>query len=161
MQIQLFQFNAELYSLSELTGIELKLVEESFQCFNKSYAPYSQFLVSAVALLEDGQLISAGNQENASYGATICAERVLLSTISAQFTHQNIAAICVNYLPPNQPENSKTISPCGICRQALLEQETKQKKEISLFFTGPNKQVIKLSSVKHLLPYYFGSEYLH
>ncbi|MCX8472383.1 MAG: cytidine deaminase [Sediminibacterium sp.] len=160
MREQIFQFKYETFLLSELTGIELSLVEESFNCFNKSYAPYSQFLVSAVALLADGQIVSAGNQENASYGATICAERALLSTISAQFTNQIIKAICVNYSPLNQTSFSKPISPCGICRQVLLEQESKQNQEIIIYLTGPNKDVIKIASAKHLLPHYFGSEYL-
>jgi cytidine deaminase len=85
-----------------------------------AYAPYSRFRVGAVVLADDGRLFSGCNVENASYGLCLCAERnALASAIAAgarRFTA--VAVTCLDASPALGPEGR---SPCGACRQWLLE----------------------------------------
>jgi cytidine deaminase len=85
-----------------------------------AYAPYSRFRVGAVVLADDGRLFSGCNVENASYGLCLCAERnALASAIAAgarRFTA--VAVTCLDASPSLGPEGR---SPCGACRQWLLE----------------------------------------
>lgn len=78
----------------------------------RAYAPYSRFLVGAAVLTESGEIYSGCNVENASFGLTICAERVTLSTaIAAGQTRFRALAVCAHPLA----------SPCGSCRQFIVE----------------------------------------
>jgi cytidine deaminase len=85
-----------------------------------AYAPYSQFRVGAVVVADDGRLFPGCNVENASYGLCLCAERnALASAIAAgarRFTA--VAVTCLDASPSLGPEGR---SPCGACRQWLLE----------------------------------------
>ena len=127
-----FEFQYQVYDdISELNEKDTRLLKEARSVTKQAYAPYSNFHVAAVALLSNGEIVSGTNQENASFPVGICAERVLLGT--AAMLHPTIAieSIAVSY----NSENVKTdhpISPCGMCRQALLEYETRLKKPIRL-----------------------------
>ena len=98
------------------------LLDAARQATTNAYAPYSKFLVAAAARLDSGEIICGTNQENASYPAGICAERVLLSAIASQHRGAVITTIAISYQNQNGP-SEKPISPCGICRQSLLEYE--------------------------------------
>jgi len=79
----------------------------------KAYAPYSKFRVGA-AVQMSGQVFEGANVENASYGLTICAERVAVFAAALAGAHRLEAiAVCSDASPPS--------SPCGACRQVLLE----------------------------------------
>lgn len=78
----------------------------------RAYAPYSKFHVGAALLTADGEIFAGCNVENASYGLTICAERVAIGTAVAA-GHKQIVAIAV--------ATSGGHSPCGACRQVLSE----------------------------------------
>ena len=77
-----------------------------------AYAPYSKFQVGAAVLTADGKIFAGCNVENASYGLTICAERVAVGTAVAA-GHKEIVAVAV--------VSSGGHSPCGACRQVLSE----------------------------------------
>ena len=80
----------------------------------RAIAPYSHFLVGAALLTRDGQIIKGCNVENASYGLTVCAERVaLLKALSDG--HRDFAAIAV------VADTESPTPPCGPCRQLLWE----------------------------------------
>jgi cytidine deaminase len=80
----------------------------------RAHAPYSRFHVGAALLCEDGTVIPGCNVENASYGATICAERTAVAGAVAQGRTRFIAIAVAG------PENI-ALGPCGICRQVLSE----------------------------------------
>lgn len=117
-----------------------KLIEEAKRVMKYAYAPYSHFQVGAALLCKNGQVFTGCNVENASYGATCCAERTAIGkAISEGIVEFEKIAIVAS--------DGGFTAPCGICRQVLFE-------------FMPNGQVvlgnavgeIELFSVKELLP---------
>lgn len=141
-----------------LSSDDLKLLQEARTATANAYAPYSKFNVGAVMLLENGQLVRGTNQENASYPVGICAERVALSAASSLYPGVAVKTIAVSY--HNLSGSSDTpISPCGICRQSLSEQENRQPGQpIRLIMGGLTGKVIILETTRHLLPFGFSAE---
>jgi cytidine deaminase len=134
---------------NELTNAEQELVNESVKASQLAYAPYSNFKVGASLRLSNGTIISGSNQENASFPVGICAERVALANHAMQYPNTTIEsiAIYVNNKPSQPPA-----APCGMCRQALYEQEAKQKTPIRLLLKGNGNEIVAVNSVKDLLP---------
>ena len=89
-----------------------ELVKAALEVRDHAYAPYSKFLVGAALVTEDGTVFTGTNVENASYGLTICAERVAACTAAAA-GHRKISAVAV--------ATTGGASPCGACRQFLSE----------------------------------------
>jgi homotetrameric cytidine deaminase len=95
---------------------QAELLAAAQQAAQQAYAPYSGFRVGAALLLEDGDIVTAANVENASYGLSICAERSAVARAIAQHGPTlRIQAVAVINL------NSAPSSPCGACRQVLSE----------------------------------------
>ena len=92
----------------------------------QAYAPYSNFHVGAVAKLENGEIVAGTNQENASYPVGICAERVLLGSAATLHPDVAIESIAISY-NSEKVKSDHPISPCGMCRQSLLEYENGKK----------------------------------
>src|SRR3954463_8926220 len=120
MKSRQFNFLFEVYnSTDELNKDDAQLLHEAKTATNNAYAPYSNFFVGAAAKLKNGTIITGSNQENASFPVGICAERVLLSSVSSQCPAEIIDTIAVSYDNRNG-ESNKPISPCGVCRQTLF-----------------------------------------
>lgn len=93
-----------------------KLVERAKQAAKNSYSPYSKFRVGAALQLNNGEVVTGANVENASLGLTICAERAALVRAVSQFGPKiRVAAVAVANL------NGRPSPPCGACRQMLAE----------------------------------------
>lgn len=155
-----FKFDYEVYdSIDELSEEDAKLVKKARKATEMAYAPYSNFHVGAVAMLQNGKVVTGTNQENASYPVTICAERSLLSTAASLFPNVAIKTMAISYL--NNAENTKSekpISPCGMCRQSILEYENRTKAPIRIILSGIKGKIYIINSVKDLLPLSFTSE---
>lgn len=148
-----FQYQV-LENASELSPEDAQLLLNARAATSKAYAPYSQFQVGAVAMLNNGEMIAGSNQENASYPVGICAERVLLSAVSSLYNGVAIKAIAISY--HNLKGDSKNpVSPCGICRQSLLEQTIRQNQPIKLILSGMEGVVYILEDAAALLPLSF------
>ena len=100
--------------MHDLTNEERDLVRKAVEARDSAYAPYSRFRVGAAVLGEDGRIFTGGNVENASYGLTVCAERVAVFKAVSEGT-RNFTAIAV------AAEGEGPVSPCGACRQVLAE----------------------------------------
>lgn len=135
------------------------LIKEAEKALASSYSPYSGFTVGAAVLLEDGQIIHGSNQENASYPAGLCAERVALFQIGARFPQKKIVALAV-IAKRRDDTNLKGAGPCGMCRQVMLEFEQKQKAPYTVLFKEENGGWIKTKSASTLLPFSFGKDNL-
>ncbi|HRH59432.1 MAG TPA: cytidine deaminase [Chitinophagaceae bacterium] len=155
MQQKQISFAYDLYNAAvELPAADAALVAAARNSTNNAYAPYSHFYVGAAARLVNGEIITGSNQENASYPVGICAERVLLSAASSQFPGTAIEAIAVSYSNHNG-ESNVPLSPCGMCRQSLVEYEDRQHSEIKIILSGMEGEVFVMHGAKHLLPLSF------
>jgi cytidine deaminase len=93
---------------------ETKLIEKAIEAMNKAYAPYSSFKVGAALLTKSGRIFTGCNVENASFGLSICAERVaIFSAVSAGELQFEKLVVVANTDSP--------VSPCGACRQVMSE----------------------------------------
>lgn len=147
-----------VYPLGECSETEKKLIEAAKEATIKSYAPYSGFRVGAAVLLENGEIISGNNQENAAYPSGLCAERVAVFFANATYPDQKIEAIAVAAWH-NGRFTDDVITPCGGCRQVLLETENRFNAPMKILMYG-NEAVYVLKSAKDLLPLSFGDEML-
>jgi cytidine deaminase len=148
----------EVLNFAEIEQKFQQLIEFAKQQTEKSYAPYSQFNVGAAVLLENGEVVGGNNQENAAYPSGLCAERVAMFYANAQ--HPDIKPIAIAVSARNADcFLKKPISPCGSCRQVLLETEMRYGEKIKIFLYGTEK-IYLLNSVQDLLPFAFSQEQL-
>ena len=160
MEKQVHQFSYEVYnSAEELGKDDAELLNKASLVTNDAYAPYSRFRVGAAARLDNGQVVTGTNQENASYPAGICAERVLMSAAASLFPGVAIKTLAVSYFSENGPSYNP-ISPCGICRQSLQEFEQRTGKSIRLILGGQNGPVHIIQQASSLLPLAFTADEL-
>ena len=157
MKTEEVKFSILLYdSIDELNDKDTMLLKEARNVTQFAYAPYSNFKVGAFAKLENGKTVSGTNQENASFPAGICAERTLLSTASSLFPGVGIDTIAISYNNLNG-KSDRPVSPCGICRQSLVEFQDRTKKQIRIILSGMEGEVQVIENVKDLLPLVFGA----
>lgn len=140
---------------NELDGNECDMIEKAYSMCEKAYAPYSNFHVGATVLLSNGELISGNNQENLAYPSGLCAERVALFFAGANFPKEKVEKIVIVAKGDLVPFD-KLLSPCGSCRQVMLESENRQDKPIRIILVSQNGRTIIFNSVIDLLPFAFG-----
>jgi len=123
-----------------------KLIETAKRARERAYCPYSHFPVGAAVLTDENRLFFGANVENASYGLTICAERVAIANAITRGA-KGIQAICIVGRAPK---------PCGACRQVMAEFSSKDT-PILLVDVGPDsrKESIIRLKMKQVLPHAF------
>ena len=140
-------------SYDELTDDDRQLVDRAKAMTTVAYQPYSHFGVGAALLLRDGSIFVGCNQENAAFGAGICAERSAFFAAGAAKPDVPPVAIAIaaqnadGFLP-------LAVAPCGICRQALTEAEVRFQQPIRVILYGTD-QILIASSMQDLLPLNF------
>lgn len=120
-----------------------RLVDAAKRARENAYAPYSEYRVGAALATEDGTIFSGCNVENASYGATICAERGAIARMVASGGSSPIACAIVTAGP-------NPAAPCGICRQVLAEFA----KDMTILLVGDDDQRVE-TTLAELLPMRF------
>ena len=143
------------YSEDELSSIDRQLIDAARQATERSYAPYSHFHVGAALLLENGEIITGCNQENAAFPVTICAERNALFTAGNLYPDATIAPI------PTAARNaqgflSHPISPCGRCRRVMIETETRRQHPLRIVLYG-TEGIYVLEGIATLMPLSFNN----
>ncbi len=147
-----------VYAYDELPTEYRELVDRAKAATEHSYAPYSKFNVGAAILLENGEVVAANNQENAAYPSGLCAERVAMFYANA--THPNVAPRAMVIAARTKGDFlDEPISPCGACRQVLLETEARFGQKIEILLYG-KKAIYRISSIRDLLPFAFDQESL-
>ena len=111
----------EVYAVGELDNIYRQLYEAAFEASKKAYAPYSKFHVGAAVLLENGEILSGNNQENAAYPSGLCAERTTLFYAGARYPDAAVQILAIAAMKDG--ERVDLITPCGACRQVMSETE--------------------------------------
>lgn len=143
--------------LNELGGKDLELVEAAKEATRRAYAPFSKYKVGAALLLGNGKIVEGSNQENAAYPSGLCAERTAVFYASSANPGEPIKKIAVAaWVNPGEGKKwedgfqAAPVSPCGGCRQALIEYEHLYG-DIEVILYGREKIFI-LPSVGSLLP---------
>ena len=133
-----------------------ELMEQAIVVRKNAYAPYSKFRVGVAILLDNGKIVLGSNQENAAYPSGLCAERSAIFAAQSQRPDQAIDALAIAAYN-NNGFLADPITPCGACRQVILEMEDRYKQNVRILLYG-TKGVYVLNSVKDLLPFSFVDE---
>ena len=142
-----------VYGYEELPEEYKKLVDEAKRATQNSYAPYSGFNVGAAVLLSNGEVVSGTNQENAAYPSGLCAERTTMFYANSRYPDVAPKALAIATFAGGD-FLEEPITPCGACRQVLLETEVRYGVDMDILLYG-KKGIYKLSSIKALLPLSF------
>lgn len=150
-----FEVEFRSCQFDELKESEKDLLNIAKEASENAYAIYSDFKVGCAVSLSNGKIFSANNQENASYPNGACAERIALMYANAGHPDIPVVGLYIaaqykgedlNYYYTKQP-----ITPCGLCRQVILEREKYQRSPIKIYLYGRNEVYI-IDSVNYLLP---------
>ncbi|MDE5988515.1 MAG: cytidine deaminase [Duncaniella sp.] len=141
-------------AFDELSPEQQTLVSLARKATFRSYAPYSKFNVGAAILLDNGEILSGSNQENAAYPSGTCAERTTAFYAHSTYPDAKFKAIAIAARGTDGKELPSPISPCGACRQVLLEYETLAGADVPVILAGSERCFI-FPSVRSLLPYCF------
>lgn len=145
--------------LTELPAADRHLVEQARAACQTSYAPYSKFRVGAAVSLANGETVCGSNQENAAYPSGTCAERCTMFYANARYPHTAPVAIAIAACNDEGRFTPTPITPCGACRQVLLETETRFNHPLRILLCGEHEVYI-LNSVRQLLPFSFDASAL-
>ena len=153
MKKKCINISVDVLSYDELSTLEAGLVDIAKNETQKAYAPYSQFQVGASIILENNTLVAGSNQENAAYPSGLCAERTAMFYANSNYPNSKplmmaIASYADGDFTP-QP-----ITPCGACRQVLIETETRYNTDITILLYGRDI-IYRLHSAKDLMPLAF------
>lgn len=142
-------------SWKDLDAADQSLIDSAKLVMKDAYAPYSKFSVGAAALLSNGDVIKGSNQENIAYPSGLCAERVALFYAGANFPNETVKTLAIVAEGDLVPVET-ILSPCGSCRQVMVETESRQKKAYRVILVSQNGQVVIFKSATDLLPLAFG-----
>lgn len=152
------EINIRSCAYEELSEEERRLINAAKEAATRSYAPYSRFHVGAAVLLASGIIVTGSNQENAAYPSGTCAERTTVFYANSQYPAQPIKVLAIAACDVSG-FTKIPISPCGACRQVLLEAEQRYGCPMRILLYG-TQEIYCLNGVKDLLPLSFGSEFL-
>jgi cytidine deaminase len=146
-------------SINELIPTDKKLLKKAEEILEEAFSVYSGFSVGAAALLDNGEIIAANNQENIAYPSSMCAERVLFYFCKANYPNCIIEKVAIT-VKAVEKIIDEPISPCGACRQVMFEYERNQQKSIKILLKGEVGKVYELSCIEDLLPLAFKTDVL-
>ena len=146
-------------SIQELPQMEQNILQKAIDVRKNAYAPYSKFRVGAAILLENEEIVTGSNQENAAYPSGLCAERIAIFHAGAVFPDVKILKIIITAASDNNI-TTVPVPPCGACRQTIAEYEIRQNTPIEIFYTGETGEIYQSESLKNLLPFMFDNKLL-
>ena len=146
------EFVVDVTAVSELSAADQALLEASHKAAKAAYAPYSSFRVGAAVRLASGKIVTGSNQENMAYPSGLCAERVAFFAAGAQFPGERIEAAAV---VTDREMPAVDFSPCGGCRQVMLESENRNGHSIRFLMQPGSGDVVISPNVSQFLPLTF------
>lgn len=139
--------------MDELPQEEQELIMAAIQATHNSYANYSHFHVGAALRLADGSIMIGANQENAAFPSSLCAERSAIFAAQSQKPEQAILTLAIA-ARNGQGMLRQPVTPCGGCRQVIMEMEDRYRRPVSILLYG-TEGIYRFQSVKDLLPFSF------
>jgi len=150
-----YSFEYQIFDSAEtLKEEDRKLLEKAKESLASSYAPYSRYHVGAAVRLENGVVVTGSNQENMSFPAGLCAERVAVFAAASQHPGVPIQALAIT-ASAETFSVKEPVPPCGVCRQAIVEYEMKFQKKIRLILSGETGSIYIIEGMQTLLPLTF------
>ncbi len=148
---------SEFTAVDELEEMDVTLINKAIDIAKKSYSPYSNFPVGAAILLDNGDIYAGNNQENIAYPSGTCAERTVLNYVHGNFPDSKIRVIAITALKSN---SLMPVTPCGFCRQVIVEMEQSQRQNIKVILHKIDGSTFIFESALSLLPLAFEDDYL-
>ncbi|MFA6128996.1 MAG: cytidine deaminase [Bacteroidales bacterium] len=148
-----------LVPYDEFTGSETldpgvaRLIRKAELAADHAYAPYSGFHVGVTIELTDGQVFTANNQENSAYPSGLCAERVGLFFVQANYPETAIKRLIL-VAKQNGRLTDEPVYPCGACRQVMVESVKRQTVPFEIWMVGRDR-LLRVDSPDYLLPLKF------
>jgi cytidine deaminase len=148
--------------LDDATGLpddEVALLDAAMAASAAAYAPYSNFHVGCAVALEGGEVFTGNNQENPAFPSSLCAERTVLYYVGSQGKGNQLRKIAIR---AESPEHliASPVTPCGACRQVMLEYERLSGQPIVVLMQGKEGKVLRVTGVAaSLLPFGFDIEF--
>lgn len=151
-------YYTEYDNIEELTVADRELVIAAREASDNAYAPYSGFKVGAAIRLSTGRIVKGANVENAAYPSGICAERNALAYCVTNFPDEAPVAIAIAAFA-SDGKGDDNVSPCGMCRQVIAEEESRIGGKIRIILSGRSRMVV-IDSISDLLPLQFNKNNL-
>ncbi|MDR2682452.1 MAG: cytidine deaminase [Dysgonamonadaceae bacterium] len=145
----------QVYDYNELHPDEKKLIDHAKEAVQRAYVPYSHFHVGAAAGLANREIVTGNNQENAAFPSGLCAERTALFYANSRFPDTAVESIAIAAFT-NGDFTDDPITPCGACRQVMLEVQNRYQHPVKLLLYG-KKAVYVVEQITDLLPLAFGT----
>lgn len=139
---------------TELTISQKNVIEAAKSASFRSYSPYSQFKVGAACLLDNGEIITGSNQENAAYPSGLCAERTALFYALSRYPDAKVEKLCIVGRTQTGKFTQGVCAPCGACRQVILETEYRSKGPIEILLPSADG-IYRINGISTLLPFGF------
>lgn len=158
MRTKKIEIDVEILQYEELCESDRQVVDAAKEATQHSYTPYSKFNVGAAVLLVNGEIIQGSNQENSAYPSGLCAERVTMFYANSRYPDIAPKTLAIATFAGGQ-FMADPITPCGACRQVLIDSETRYGQNIAVLLYG-TKYIYKLKCVRDLMPLAFDQESL-
>lgn len=146
--------NVRVYTYDELNASDRELIDAAREATYSSYSPYSHFSVGAAARLANDTVVCGSNQENAASPSGLCAERTTLFYANSRYPDQAIKTLAIAARNEQGKFLEGPITPCGACRQVMLEMETRYRQPMRILLYG-EKEIYEMQKVGDLLPFSF------
>jgi cytidine deaminase len=151
------EINIAFEEFESINGLDTKdkfLCSEAVKALKNSHSPYSKFRVGVAVELSSGKIIYGSNQENVAYPSGLCAERVALFAIGANYPDDEIVSMAVT-AQTNEFKISQPVTPCGSCLQVMAEYEKKQQTDFEILLYCIDGPIWKIKGVNNFLPFLF------
>ncbi len=145
-----------------MTMTETELIAAARAAALKAYAPYSRFSVGCAIESVDGEIVTGANMENACYRLGLCAEQSALTTAQHAFGLANVKRVAVAGGDGSGSElkGDAPVTPCGGCRQALLEAAHLSGTDIEILAASGDGTKVERLNILSLIPHGFGPDSL-
>jgi cytidine deaminase len=147
------------FQRNQLTEIENDLIQEAIKQLDYAYAPYSNFLVGAAVLLNNGKIYGGCNQENASYPLCMCGERVAIYHATISAPGEKIVSVAIT-ARNEKMKIIKPVMPCGACRQVITEYSQRHDQLIKIYLRTDDDMIYICEDSHLLLPFGFDKSFL-